>query len=172
MTETERLELVEAMHNIWPTFPWTPGVDAEWHATFDPLPLDVADQVIDEFRKQSDWPPKHRQFVTAVQRIRRLQASTRALPEAPPDVCDLCDDTGWREAINPEGVSEVSPCKCSAGLKSRPQEGSHASDCSCHRCYYGVRQPTVGRTSVQRTDPEAAQANFAMLRAQLRKGGR
>ncbi len=171
MTETERIELIEAMHSIWPTFPWTPAVDAEWHETFDPWPLDIADQVIDEFRKQSDWPPKHSQFDSAAQRIVRLRAC-RALPLAPPDVCGLCDDTGWREAINPEGVSEVSPCKCSAGRKFRPQEESHASDCSCHRCHYGDRSPVLRRTSVQRTDPEVAQANFAMLRAQLRKGGR
>ncbi len=166
MTETERIELVDAMHSIWPTFPWTPAVDAEWHETFDPLPLDIADQVIDEFRKQSDWPPKHSQFDTAVQRIARLRASSRALPEAPPDVCGLCDDTGWREAMNPEGVSEVSPCKCSAGRKFRPQEGSHASDCSCHRCYYGDRVPTRKQKVNQQ---EVVRPDFDLLRAQLGK---
>ncbi len=163
MTETERIELVEAMHNIWPTFPWTPGVDAEWHATFNPLPLDVADQVIDEFRNQSDWPPKHRQFDTAVQRIARLQASSRALPAVPPEVCELCDDTGWREALNPDGYSEVSPCRCSAGKRNN-QGGSHASDCSCHRCHYGDRLPTRRQSVSQQ---EVVRPDFDVLRAQL-----
>ncbi len=165
MTDLEAAHVVAEMAAIWPQRSLSSPEVAAWKETLASMPADAAKQAMAEFKTEKDWPPTHNQFVTAVQRIARLQASSRALPAVPLEVCELCDDTGWREALKPDGYSEVSPCRCSAGRRNN-HEGSHASDCSCHRCHYGDRVPSRREGVSQQ---EVVRPDFDVLRAQLGK---
>ncbi len=145
MRADEAHQLIKYMAATWQTRMDDPQAVVVWVETLAPFSARAVRDAITELKSELDWMPTHKQITDRTASVVRRTANDRGLPagdEQVPEVCALCEGTGWQE-MPPHmqrGVmvsGAVSRCRCQERKdRVRDEQGCKAG-CSCLSCHYG-----------------------------------
>lgn len=168
MKDRECARTIAEMTASWPQKAMSQPETVIWRNVLVDVDYEVAQQAIDELRREVDWQPTIHQFVEAARDVQRRRASAsasrRGVTAGAPISCQQCGDEGWTCVGDRSLREDWLVCVCEAGATTdRPPDPVRHFRLDLLREALRVK---AGQSTGQ-IDKETAQAAFAEISAAM-----